>query len=441
MIPAINTNLMIRSWPGVAAGAVLCLFVGAAAPRAAWADDAAEARLHFDLASRSLREHNYDDALTHFLAAHRLAPTANTIFNIAQTYTALQRPVEAYRFFRDYLAHPSATAENRARAERAIADIAPQLARVTVTTDPPGATLYVDRVELGDLGQTPRSVALPPDAEGAPHEHTIIVRRAGYREARATVDVARGAEREVTLRLEALVATVRVVTDPAGATVELDGHPVEGVTPLTVTAPLGAHQLRIRSEGRLDVVRELSLDAEGTRTLDERLPRDLARASVLSVVSPTPGATVRFRDVSLGAAPLTRDVESGAGTVRVEAPGRTPWTRVLLLQPGRGANVRVTLGDPRASRPLLPKLFTFGGAAVAVAGGILGALALSSHSDFDQSPSRAALDRTQSYNLAADVTLGVGLATLVGGVVAWVLSADPSVSRGSVTSEALDARP
>ena len=142
--------------------AAWALLAALAAPGAALADDAAEARVHFELAARDFRHHAYHDALTHFLAAHRLAPTANTTFNIAQTYVALDRPEDAYRFFRDYLASPAATAGNRARAEQALAEMEPGLARVVVTTDPPGAALYLDRVELGDLGVTPRSIAVTP---------------------------------------------------------------------------------------------------------------------------------------------------------------------------------------------------------------------------------------------------------------------------------------
>ena len=290
-----------------------------------------------------------------------------------------------------------------------------------------------------DFGVTPRDLAVPLSAGEDTREVAVVVRLAGHREARSTARVTRGQERSVALRLEPVLGTVRVVTDPPGAALTLDGRPVEGATPIAVTATPGRHALRLRFAGRLDVVREVTVEGDAELALEERLPRDLTRASVLSVVTVHPGATVSFRGERLGETPLTRDVDAGEGELRVEMAARTGWARSLLLTPGRGTVVTLALGDPRARRALWPKLLTFGGAGVAAAGAVLGALALSARADFDQAPSRASLDRVGALNLAADVTLGVALAALVGGVVAWILQPDPGLTRATVRTEALDA--
>ncbi|MFO0648037.1 MAG: PEGA domain-containing protein [Polyangiales bacterium] len=404
------------------------------ASSAAFADDAAEARLHFELGTARYQAHAFEEALSHFLQAHRLAPTTNTVFNVAQTYSVLHREAEAYRFFSDFLARPDGQPAARSLAERTLAELAPRLARIEVTTTPTGATLYLDRTELGDFGVSPRVLAVSP----GPHD--VIVRRDGYHEQRQRVEVARGQQVAVTLTLDAVVGSLRIATTPVGAAVEVDGQAVQGNTPLEVTLPAGAHHVRLRRAGYLDVLRDVTLPEAGA-SLDERLPRDLAAASVLSVASTPPGASVIVRGERVGGAPFTGDLNAGGATVRVEMPGRTPWSREVNLRPGRALDLRVSLGDPTAHRPRWIPVLTFGGAAVAVSGLVLGGFALAAHADFDQAPDRATLDRTNALNLAADVTTGVGLAMVTAGVISWLLSADPTVSRAIVREEGLhDAR-
>lgn len=407
-----------------------CALAGSLASRGAFADDAAEARLHFELGTARYQAHEFEEALSHFLQAHRLAPTTNTIFNVAQTYAVLHRDAEAYRFFSDFVARSDGQPAARALAERTLAELAPRLARIEVRTTPPGATLFLDRPELGDFGVSPRVLAVTP----GPHE--VIVRRAGYHEQRQRVDVARGQQVAVALTLDAVVGSLRVATTPAGASVEVDSNAVPDATPLAVTLPEGAHRVRLRRAGYLDVVRDVTLTEAGA-ALDERLPRDLATASVLSVTSTPPGASVIVRGERLGAAPFTGDLNAGGAPVRIELAGRTPWTREVNLRPGRALDLRVTLGDPSAHRPRWIPVLTFGGAAVAVSGLVLGGLALAAHADFDQSPDRATLDRTNTLNLASDVTTGVGLAMVTAGVIAWLLAPDPTVSRAIVREEGL----
>lgn len=417
--------------PRIALAAALAGVLSAGAP--ARADDAAEARLHFEIGTSRYQARDYEEALSHFLQAHRLAPTTNTIFNVAQTYLVLQREAEAYRFFSDFMARGDGVASARAVAERALRELAPRLARVEVRTTPPGATLFLDRPELGDFGVSPRTLAVTPGS------HEVIARLPGHHEQRARVEAVRGQQVDVSLTLERVVGSLRVSTTPAGASVEVDGSPAEGATPLALTLAEGAHHIRLRRAGYLDVVRDVTLTEAGA-ALDERLPRDLASASVLSVASTPPGAAVIVRGERLGEAPFARDVNVGAATVRVELPGRTPWQGDVLLRPGRAVDLRVSLGDPEAHRPRWIPVMTFGGAAVTAGGFVLGALALSAHHDFDQSPDRATLDRTNALNVAADVTVGVGLALVAAGVISWIVSHDPAASRAVVREEGLHER-
>lgn len=416
------------AWAAIACVGALAL------PASGRADDAAEAQLHFTIGTTSFRAREYPDALDHFLRAYRLAPTASTAFNVAQTYLMMHREEEAFRFFHEFLARPDGRPEARTVAERVLAELTPRVCRVEVRSDPPGAAVYLDRVELGDLGVTPRVIAVTP----GPHE--VIVRLPGRHEARHRVEGTRGQSLVVEAALAPVTGSLRVVTTPPGAEVELDGAPAEGVTPLSLTATVGAHRVRVRRRGYLDVQREVEV-VEAGASVEERLPRDLSAAAVLSVTTTPPGALVTLRGVAVDRTPLSRDVDVGPGLVRVEAPGRTAWQQEVLLRPGRALDLRVSLGDPAARRPWWIPALTFGGAAVTMAGAVLGGLAWSAHADFDQAPDRATYDRTEALNLAADVTVGVGLAMVASGVLAWVLTPDPVRSRATVREEGLREQP
>ena len=85
-----------------------------------------------------------------------------------------------------------------------------------VTTDPPGATVYLDRKDLGPRGNTPANLGL------ASGKHKIMVELSGYEPAeKADVDLAVGKEQDIAFTLVPILGTVRVEGE-AGATVKVD---------------------------------------------------------------------------------------------------------------------------------------------------------------------------------------------------------------------------
>src|SRR4051794_20939124 len=133
----------------------LALLAGALAlaPVSARADGTAdEADLHFRMGTRDFARGEYEGALAHFLHSNRLASNRNVLFNIATAFEQLKRHVDAHRYYVDAL---DGEADPRARtAVRAgLARVTPSVAVLDVTTSPPGATLYVDRRDLGSAGR------------------------------------------------------------------------------------------------------------------------------------------------------------------------------------------------------------------------------------------------------------------------------------------------
>src|SRR5271165_5128268 len=118
-------------------------------PASARADGTAdEADLHFRMGTKDFARGEYEGALAHFMHSNRLAPNRNVLFNIATAFEQLKRYVDAHRYYVDALegeADPRAQAAVRA----GLARVTPSVAVLDVATSPPGATLYVDRKDLG----------------------------------------------------------------------------------------------------------------------------------------------------------------------------------------------------------------------------------------------------------------------------------------------------
>ncbi|MER3451053.1 MAG: S-layer protein [Thermus sp.] len=106
-----------------------------------------------------------------------------------------------------------------------------------VNSTPQGAEVYVS----GQLkGRTPISLSLP---EGS---YPVELRLADYEPYRATLQVERGRETRLEVRLNPLprTGTLRLDSRPQGAEVYVDGTLV-GRTPLSLTLPEGRHEVRV----------------------------------------------------------------------------------------------------------------------------------------------------------------------------------------------------
>src|SRR5215470_3063777 len=110
-----------------------------------------EADLQFTIGAEAYQKGDFTGALEHFLASNRLVPNRNVVFNIARTYEELKAAPDAYRYYVEALQGESRADQIR-RIEDALKRVAPSVAVLKVTTDPPGATVYLDRKDLGARG-------------------------------------------------------------------------------------------------------------------------------------------------------------------------------------------------------------------------------------------------------------------------------------------------
>lgn len=372
------------------------------------ADDASEAQLQFELGANLYGQRRYAEALEHFTASNRLVPNPSVTFNIAQTYGLLERWPEAFNWYETYLTRFELEEAARARGRAAQDAVRRHVAVLGVATEPVGAALYVDRVELGSVGTAPREIAVDPGA------HTLIARLESHREAQHRWTAVLGGRADVALELVRMVGTLLVRSEPSGAHVFVVGSDVPlGVTPLEVSIGVGHRRLRIGHDGYAAATRSVTIVESEATSLEVSLSRLASSVAALSVTAPE-GAAVAIDGVAVGTAPLTLgELTPGTHRVQVSREGREPWTGGLVFEAGGATRISAVLEDPSAVHfeDLRFVSYAVGGASLLAGGGVaLGAFM--ERESFFATPTRPRLDSVGALNTAADVLLVSALVVL-----------------------------
>jgi hypothetical protein len=217
----------------------------------------------------------------------------------------------------------------------------PPVARLELLSEPPQATVAIDRKVRGE---TPLTVAdLPPG------EHLVVVQKRGFAAAYQTVTVAAQDRRTVECKLEPLTGFVLVRSTPTNADVTADGVDL-GRTPLLVaTLPLGEHRLRIATPGFQP--KEVAVHIEDRTPVQVSVDL-VSDSATLTVECDVPGATVRVNGMDRGAAPCTTErIPEGEVALEVQAEGYAPFRQQLKLSAGQVQTVKAPLAPlPAALR-------------------------------------------------------------------------------------------
>jgi hypothetical protein len=137
-----------------------------------------------------------------------------------------------------------------------------------------------------------------------------------------------------------VTSTYRLLSEPAGAEVLLDGHKQRGSTPVEVQLIPG---VEYRIEVHLDkfATRRALLRATASSVVREMSFR-LPRAGSLKVTSEPPGATIELNGFELGVVtPTTLDDVPGGEKLRVTATlkGKAPVTKTITVPEAKSRNL------------------------------------------------------------------------------------------------------
>ena len=317
--------------------ALLALLAAAPARADSVAD---EADFRFRRAASLYREGKIEDALGEFLASNRLVRNHNVAFNIARCFEQLKRYNEAYRWYLEILGEKDLPADDRRAVEAALGRLGNALALVRIESTPEGATVYVDRRDLGARGQTPVTLALPRG------NVRLLLEADGYRSAQAETTAETGMRSEVHVSLERILGTLVVAGDPEPFELRVDSE--EAAPELVSSGALrltpGLHRLFVSAPGAVPQQLEARLLGDAETRLSFKLLPLPPPSGALVVRANLDGALVRVDGKEAGFTPAVIDkVRVGAHQLEVLAEGREPMTLQVVVEKDERTKVEVKL--------------------------------------------------------------------------------------------------
>ena len=307
---------------------VACALVSLVAGDAGADGTADEADLQFRLGKQEYKKGNYEQALAHFFASNRLVANRNVLFNIAGAEEALGRYADAHRYYVDAMAGET-DAQKRAEVQAALDRVVPHVAVLDVKTDPPGATLFIERKDLGTVGVSPRPLAL------AAGKYRVLAELPGYEpETSGEVEAVVGKRVSVGLTLRKVVGKVAISVDgPPSAAVRVDDQdgPIACSAPCEIDLIPGRHDLYFSADGYQDLQHTVVVQPRKTDAVKGTL---VSQTGTLVVRTEERGAAVKVDGKAIGFTPLVaRDIPVGKRVVRVEMPGYRPFLTTLEIKP------------------------------------------------------------------------------------------------------------
>jgi len=195
---------------------------------------------------------------------------------------------------------------------------------LTVTSSPAGATILIDGADTGAV----TNATLDGIAVGT---HTVTLRKDGYVDATAEIEITEGETATLRLDLARALGSIVVTSAPEGAAIFLDGADTGDVTNATLAGvPAGEHTVTVTKPGYADATATVTVEHD--KTVPVHFALTIPTGSI-AVTSTPDGARIYLDGLETGEvtnAVLT-NVPDGAHTVRVELDGyRTAETAVTV---------------------------------------------------------------------------------------------------------------
>jgi len=211
--------------------------------RSAHADARKEAREAFASGEAADKRQDYRAAIEHYLRAYELAPHHFALYNIGIDYERLGEYRESAEWFNRYIREAPQSPELD-RVNRLVIELKLRPAKLTVTTKPPGARVFID-------GQYSGSTPFSKPVKGGGRR--VAVELAGQRDER-DVFLEYGEPKAVEFALRTVepvrgpTGTLEIGGAPEGATVAIDDQ-VVGSLPAKVDVIPGQHTIKVTKFG------------------------------------------------------------------------------------------------------------------------------------------------------------------------------------------------
>gem|GEM_PF-3273955 len=196
---------------------------------------------------------------------------------------------------------------------------APPPGSLRIVSDPPGATVCLDGITMGE---TPLTIA-----KATPGTRRVRVSMLGFASVTEEVEVISDEETAVEV---ALGGRVHILSIPSGTQVFIDGGYI-GITPLrTRRIPAGSHQLRLAKEKHKDKLSAVVVERGQEKEANIRL---LPVKGSIAVASDPPGAAIYLDGESKGNTPLfIYGVMVGQHLLRLVKAGYEDWEKQVTVE-------------------------------------------------------------------------------------------------------------
>lgn len=393
-----------------------------------WAGPKEDALQKKKLGDSLAAEGDYEGALKAYEEGAQLSPSPELELARASMFVKLRRYEEAKGVYQAFLATQKST-KYKSTVTKAISELEIILrTSIECSSDPTGATVYLNSRVDAPLGVTPFTQNIPPGT------HRLLFEKEGFRLESKLITVTEGASiRECQVSLTTAPLFIDVKSEPSGAEVFLNGV-LQGKAPLTVEAPdkaeievkldtyqsqkktfegkpgqklswevmlaevqsgvvlaLSPKNAKVSIEGRPEPIPEgllllppgkyrLSAQAEGHQPFSQEFTVTKGRQEPLNIqLKPSTGKLLLSSNVAsptvlvdqqpLATEKLPAELIIGAHTLRVEAQGKVPYEGAIQIQEDDTLVADVTLRE--SFRPKAFRLLALSGGLLVASGASL----------------------------------------------------------------------
>ncbi|MEO7731099.1 MAG: TonB-dependent receptor [Kofleriaceae bacterium] len=302
-----------------------------------------EADLQFTVGAEAYGKGEFTAALEHFLASNRLVSNRNVMFDIARAYEQLGRFPDAYRYYLDASHGEGNDGKLQRDVTAALARIGPRVAVLSIETSPSGATVFLDRRDLGSVGTSPSQLGLKAGT------YTVLAELPGFEPAALTgVTIASGEARPVKLELVRILGKVELIGEP-GTRVRIDDErgAVACTLPCKLDLPPGQHLAYFERSG-------FTVSPQSFTIVEKKTVRSTASAVAvvgsLLVAADEPNALIEVDGRALGFTPaVLPNIPIGHRKVRVSLRGYRSVEREVEVRINAQTDLRDLVLTPERS--------------------------------------------------------------------------------------------
>jgi hypothetical protein len=300
---------------------------------------------------------NYDMVRSNFMRAYNASnKSPRVLFNVAVAEREQSQFVESLktleRLLEEAKALPagdprSVPPEEIARAQDAIKALQPYVMKVTISVSEPGATVFVDKREVGVSPLKEATLRLTAET------HTIRATKPGYVEAVQTIP---GDKTEVTvgLKMESMTRTADLVVSvvgPKSAVVKIDGNEVgsaTAATPFTGKILVSPQPHEITAEANDFVTAHQTVVAREGEAIkaNMQLAPEQKKGKLLVIAEPG-DATIEIDGKLVGASRWEGPVDAGKHQIAVKKKGYYVWNYDVEVPKGAERSVSARLNEDR----------------------------------------------------------------------------------------------